>query len=117
MRKLGTQEIEIFIGEQGKSATLVVTHEQMQEIREKMNAGTPFLNITDAAGCSHIFNMGAILAITTPGCHDLCDTDSLQQMALQLHDKEIIDDDELCEILGIKGNKRKNKRKMGLQSK
>ena len=96
------REIEVFLTTQGKFVSMTITNEEMESLRKKMESPAPnFLTISDNEGHVHVFNSGEILAITRPERHTLKDESSVMQFALAMHDKELITETELREMIGL----------------
>jgi hypothetical protein len=113
-----TQDVEIFMGGNGKHVRLKVGSEEMERLRTICDRpAINFVSVKDADGEMHVFNTGEILAITKPGCHCLYEDQTQdRQFALQLYDKELISLSELRQVFGLnsKLGTGKKQRKAGL---
>jgi hypothetical protein len=114
--KVATVDIEVFIGGPGKCVSLKVTADEMRRAKQAINAsGRNFVSVTDVDGHVHIFNIAEILAITKPDVHNLYDYVTQAQLALQLHEKTVITDNELRQItFGLNGRQDGMNGTMGL---
>ena len=113
-----TRDIEVFLTNQGKFVSMTITGDEMAALKAKMESPAPnFLTISDIDNHVHVFNSGEILAITKPEGHSLKDESSMMQFAIALHDKELITDSELREMIGLPPRTSKKNSTVGLGNK